>query len=67
MKTIKFILIGISTLLGAYLLGIKKGKENEKASQNQKILANVARANSARAALNDPAVVRRLREKYTRK
>ena len=52
----------------AYFLGIKRGKENEKAHQNNTVLANLQRANKARDSLADnPDAVRRLHNKYRRK
>lgn len=49
-----------------YFLGRKRGKENEKAYQNQKVLENVARANKARASLHNPDTTRKLHDKYKR-
>ncbi len=51
----------------AYLIGKKKGKENEKAYQNQKVLADLGLASKSRGTLGNPATRRKLREKYTRK
>ena len=52
----------------AYFLGIKRGKDNEKAHQNNTVLANLQRANKARDSLADnPDAVRRLHNKYRRK
>ena len=51
----------------AYFLGIKRGKNDEKAHQNQKVLENMALADKARASLDNPTTARKLREKYTRK
>ena len=52
----------------AYFFGIKRGKENEKAHQNNTVLANLQRANKARDSLADnPDSVRRLHNKYRRK
>jgi predicted negative regulator of RcsB-dependent stress response len=51
----------------AYLIGIKRGKEHEKARQNKTILENVSRADTARARLRNPDAVRRLHDKYRRK
>lgn len=51
----------------AYLIGIKRGKNEEKAHQNTAILADVARANRARDSLGDADTVRRLHDKYRRR
>ena len=51
----------------AYLLGRKKGKENEKVSQNKKVLENMGLAGKARRSLDNPSTRRKLHEKYTRK
>ncbi|MBR4507266.1 MAG: hypothetical protein IKP24_01900 [Alphaproteobacteria bacterium] len=52
----------------AYFLGIKKGKQNEKAHQTNTLLANIQRADKARHTLADnPDAVRRLHNKYRRK
>ncbi len=51
----------------AYLIGIKRGKNEEKTHQNTAILADVARANRARAGLADSDTVRRLHNKYKRR
>ena len=52
----------------AYFLGIKKGKENEKAYQTDKVLENMESSNLARNSLDtDPAVRDRLHKKYKRK
>lgn len=49
-----------------YFFGRKRGKDNEKASQNKKILENMARANKARASLHNPDTTRKLHDKYKR-
>lgn len=51
----------------AYFLGIKRGKENEKAHQNNKVLANIQRADKARNTLADNNTVSKLHNKYRRK
>lgn len=52
----------------AYLIGIKKGKTNEKARQTKTVLQNVQRANKARDSVaNNPDVVQRLHKKYNRR
>lgn len=52
----------------AYLIGIKKGKTNEKARQTKTVLQNVQRANKARNSVaNNPDVVQRLHKKYNRR
>jgi len=52
----------------AYFLGIKRGKNNEKAHQTDTLLANIQRANKARDSLVDnPDAIRRLHNKYRRK
>ena len=51
----------------AYFLGIKRGKENEKAHQNNKVLANIQRADKARHTLADNNTVSKLHNKYRRK
>ena len=51
----------------AYFLGIKRGKENEKAHQNNTLLANLQRANKARDSLTDPNITGKLHNKYKRK
>lgn len=58
------IVAGIIAL--AYFIGIRKGKNNEKASQNKKVLANMARANKARTGLANSATTRKLHDKYKR-
>ncbi|MFV0627300.1 MAG: hypothetical protein ACK5N8_08130 [Alphaproteobacteria bacterium] len=54
------------TLALVYFFGRKRGKENEKASQNKKVLENMARANKARSGLNNPDTTRKLHDKYKR-
>lgn len=49
-----------------YFFGIKRGKDNEKAQQNKKVLENMARANKARGSLNNPDTTRKLHDKYKR-
>ena len=52
----------------AYLIGIKKGKTNEKARQTKTVLQNIQRANKARDSVaNNPDVVQRLHKKYNRR
>lgn len=52
----------------AYFLGIKRGKENEKAHQNNTLLANIQRVNKARNRIvNNSDDVRKLHNKYRRK
>lgn len=52
----------------AYLFGIKKGKQNEKARQTKTVLQNVQRANKARDSVaNNLDVVQRLHKKYNRR
>ena len=52
----------------AYFLGIKRGKENEKAHQNNTLLANMERVNKARNRIADNTDdVRKLHNKYRRK
>jgi len=56
------------TVALAYLIGIKKGKTNEKARQTKTVLQNVQRANKARDSVaNNPDVVQRLHKKYNRR
>ena len=51
----------------AYLIGIKKGKTNEKARQTKTVLQNLERANKARHTVaTDSDVVRKLHKKYSR-
>ncbi|MDD3668965.1 MAG: hypothetical protein PHX68_01580 [Alphaproteobacteria bacterium] len=56
-----------AALAAVYFIGKRKGKENEKAHQNQKVLENLGRADKARSSLNNPDTVSKLRKKYTRK
>lgn len=57
----------IATALAlAYLIGIKRGKNEEKAHQDKTVLADVARANRARDSLGNADAVRRLHDKYRR-
>jgi len=52
----------------AYFLGIKRGKENEKAHQNNTLLANMERVNKARNRIVDNTDdVHKLHNKYRRK
>ena len=52
----------------AYFLGIKRGKQNEKAHQNNTLLANMERVNKARNRIVDNTDdVRKLHNKYRRK
>ena len=61
-----YIVAGAVTL--AYLIGIKKGKTNEKTRQTKTVLQNVQRANKARDSVaNNPDVVQRLHKKYNRR
>jgi len=58
----------IATALAlAYLIGIKRGKNEEKEHQNKAVLANLARSNRARAELSNADTVRRLHDKYRRR
>ena len=60
--------ITAAALALAYLIGKKKGTENEKARQDKKVLENLGAADKARRSLdNNPALRRRVRDKYTRK
>ena len=59
------IIAGVVAL--AYFFGIKRGKENEKAHQNNTLLANLQRANKARNSLADPNTTSKLHNKYRRK
>ncbi len=61
------IAIIVAVLFAVYYFGIKKGKNDEKASQTEAVLANISRADMARARLRDNRVLRGLRQKYTRK
>ncbi|MDR0967521.1 MAG: hypothetical protein LBL75_01670 [Rickettsiales bacterium] len=61
------IAIVAAALFAVYFLGIKRGKSDEKASQNKSVLANISRAGVARRRLRDSGVLHRLRKKYTRK
>ena len=51
----------------AYFLGIRRGKKDEKAHQNNTLLANIQRANKARHTLADNNTVSKLHNKYRRK
>lgn len=51
----------------AYFIGIKRGKDAEKVHQNNTLLADVARANRARAGLDDAGTTKRLHDKYRRR
>lgn len=51
----------------AYFLGIKRGKQNEKAHQTNTLLANIQRADKARHTLADNNTVSKLHNKYRRK
>lgn len=61
----KVAIIAIAIAL-AYLIGIKRGKNEEKAHQDKTVLADVARANRARDSLGNADTVRRLHDKYRR-
>lgn len=58
------IIAGVIVL--AYFFGIRKGRKNEKAFQNEKVLENLGRANKARAGLRNTSVVDKLHDKYKR-
>jgi len=45
----------------------KRGEAEANAKQSEKVLDNVEKANKAVIDLNDPAVRKRLRDKYTHK
>jgi len=61
------IAIVASALAVAYFIGKKKGRENEKASQNKKVLENLGKADKARRSIADnPVAVQRLYKKYRR-
>jgi hypothetical protein len=60
------IAIVAAALAVAYFIGKRRGKENEKASQNKKILENLGRADKARGSLRNPSVVDKLHDKYKR-
>ena len=51
----------------AYFLGIRRGKKEEKAHQNNTLLANIQRADKARNTLTDNNTVSKLHNKYRRK
>ena len=52
----------------AYFLGIRRGKKDEKAHQNNTLLANMERVNKARNRIVDNTDdVRKLHNKYRRK
>jgi hypothetical protein len=70
-KIIKFwqdfkVAIVASALALVCFIGIKRGKEHEKASQNKKVLENLGRAGKARAGLRNPDTARKLHDKYKR-
>lgn len=54
------------TLAIVYFFGKKKGKDDEKAQQNKKVLENVGEANKARASLRNTDTTRKLHNKYKR-
>jgi hypothetical protein len=62
---LKFALVALG-LFVTYFIGRKKGKQDEKASQNEKVLENLGRANKARTGLRNPSVVDKLHDKYKR-
>lgn len=66
-KFIIFIGIGFAVIFGAYCIGIKKGKQDEKIKNMEKVQKNIARAARTRALLRDSDFVRRLRRKYGRR
>lgn len=51
----------------AYFLGIRRGKKDEKAHQNNIFLANIQRADKARYTLADNNTVSKLHNKYRHK
>lgn len=51
----------------AYFLGIRRYKTDEKAHQNNTLLANIQRADKARNSLADNNTVSKLHNKYRRK
>ena len=51
----------------AYFLGIRRGKKDEKAHQNNTLLANIQRTDKARNSLADNNTVSKLHNKYRRK
>jgi hypothetical protein len=51
------IAIVAAALAVVYFIGRKRGKENEKASQNKKVLENLGRADKARASLRNPILL----------
>jgi hypothetical protein len=60
------ITIVAAALAVVYFIGKLRGKENEKASQNKKVLENLGRADKARASLRNPDTARKLHDKYKR-
>ncbi|GHT57642.1 hypothetical protein FACS18945_2420 [Bacteroidia bacterium] len=60
------IAIVAAVLAVVYFIGKRRGKENEKASQNEKVLENLGRADKARVGLRNPSVVDKLHDKYKR-
>lgn len=63
-KYIAGIIAGVIAL--AYFLGKRKGKQDEKISQNKTVLENLGRANKARSGLNNSDTVSKLHKKYKR-
>lgn len=63
---LKFALVALG-LFVTYFIGRKRGEQDEKAQNDKAVLENISRSNLARRRLDDPAVARRVREKYTRK
>ena len=68
-KQIETICVGNSSgaVALAYFLGIRRGKKDEKAHQNNTLLANIQRADKARHTLADNNTVSKLHNKYRRK
>jgi len=60
------VVIIAAAILAAYLIGKKRGEDDQKARENKAVLQNVQRAAGARTSLRNPDTVRRLRNKYKR-
>jgi len=59
--------LGAFIVLLAFRNTRKRGEAEANAKQSEKVLDNVEKANKAVIDLNDPAVRKRLRDKYTHK
>lgn len=66
-ETISSVAIMAGLLFAVYMFGKRKGRNDERLKNAETVQKNVSKAMRARALLDNPDFVRRLREKYRRR